>query len=60
MEFGVALPNLGPLASPETVRRLAVEAEAMGYASLFLSDHVVLPRRLALPLQRLGGLRHRC
>lgn len=43
MEFGLALPNFGPLAHPDTLSDLAREAEALGYDSLWTSDHVFLP-----------------
>lgn len=47
MEFGVALPGRGPLASPEIVLRVATGAEALRYSSLFVTDHVVLPASMA-------------
>ncbi len=43
MEFGFALPGRGPLARPEFLLRIARQAEALRYASLFVTDHVVLP-----------------
>jgi probable F420-dependent oxidoreductase len=43
MEFGVSLPSRGPLAKPEIVLKIAAKAEALGYASIFVSDHIVLP-----------------
>jgi len=43
MEFGLALPGRGPLATPEVVLRIAAKAEALRFASLFVTDHVVLP-----------------
>lgn len=45
MEFGLSLPVRGPLARPDLIARLAAKAEALGYSSLFVSDHVVLPAR---------------
>ena len=47
MEFGVSLPSRGPLATPEVILKIAKRAEALGYASLFVSDHVVLPASAA-------------
>jgi probable F420-dependent oxidoreductase len=41
--FGIALPNYGPLATPETLRRLAKLAEDLGVASVWVSDHLVAP-----------------
>jgi probable F420-dependent oxidoreductase len=43
VEFGVSLPSRGPLARPEFVLTIAAKAEALRYASIFVSDHVVLP-----------------
>jgi probable F420-dependent oxidoreductase len=43
VEFGVSLPSRGPLATPETVLRIAARAEALRYDAVFVSDHVVLP-----------------
>jgi probable F420-dependent oxidoreductase len=43
MHFGFALPGRGPLATPEALTRLAEKADALRYASLFVTDHVVIP-----------------
>jgi probable F420-dependent oxidoreductase len=42
---GIALPQYGTIASPETILRVAVEAEKMGLASLWVSDRLLLPTR---------------
>src|SRR5580704_5470098 len=44
MLIGFDLPTRGALASPETIARLAIEGEAMGFDYLTLSDHIVIPR----------------
>jgi probable F420-dependent oxidoreductase len=44
MDFGVWVPNCRHLATPEIIRHAAVRAEALGYASVWVSDHVVVPR----------------
>lgn len=49
VEFGVALPSRGPLAQPAIVRRLARRAEALGFACVTVSDHVVLPTKASTP-----------
>jgi probable F420-dependent oxidoreductase len=41
ISFGVRVPNSGPLASTENIVRAAVEAEEMGFDSVFVHDHVV-------------------
>jgi probable F420-dependent oxidoreductase len=43
VEFGFALPGRGPLATPDVILKLATRAERLRYASLFVTDHVVLP-----------------
>ena len=43
MEFGLSLPGRGPLAHPDLVLKIAAKAEALGYSSLFVTDHIVLP-----------------
>jgi probable F420-dependent oxidoreductase len=42
MHFGVALPHFSRLASREAVVTLAREAEALGYESLWTTDHVLM------------------
>ncbi len=41
VSFGVRVPNSGPLTSVANIVRAAVEAERMGFDSIFLHDHVV-------------------
>jgi probable F420-dependent oxidoreductase len=41
VSFGVRVPNSGPLASVENIVRAATEAEAIGFDSIFVHDHVV-------------------
>src|ERR671924_1604801 len=47
MRFGCHLPVYGPAATRETLVGVARRAEALGYDSLWASDHVVLPWRIA-------------
>lgn len=44
LEFGVALPQFGRLASPDALVRFARAAEELGFASVWAADHVVIPR----------------
>ena len=44
MKFGVWLPNCRHLATPEIIRRAAIRGEDLGYDSVWVSDHVVVPR----------------
>jgi probable F420-dependent oxidoreductase len=43
MHFGITLPGRGPLARPDVLIKLAQRADALGYASAFVTDHVVIP-----------------
>jgi probable F420-dependent oxidoreductase len=47
MQFGLSIPHTGPGASPEAVRDISQAAEELGYDSLWVGDHVALPRRTA-------------
>ena len=44
MEIGVHLPHVGPQAGRETMLEFARRMEELGYDSLWVSDHVVVPR----------------
>jgi probable F420-dependent oxidoreductase len=43
MKFGVWLPNCRHLATPDIIRGTAARAEQLGYDSVWVSDHVVVP-----------------
>src|SRR5204862_6141448 len=43
MRFGVWIPNCRHLATPDVIRRTAVRAEHLGYDSIWVSDHVIVP-----------------
>ena len=44
--FGCSLPSRGPMSSPEALRSLAQDAERMGFDSVWVSDHIILPRQV--------------
>jgi probable F420-dependent oxidoreductase len=46
MNFGFGLPSRGPLATPDNLIALAKGGEAMGFAIVSVSDHIVIPRRI--------------
>ncbi len=46
MEVGVIIPNAGPKTSPENIVATARLAAELGYHSLWLTDHVVLPEQV--------------
>ncbi len=41
ISFGVRVPNSGPLASIDNIVRAALDAEEMGFDSIFVHDHIV-------------------
>jgi probable F420-dependent oxidoreductase len=43
MDFGCVFPNRGPMATRENLSRLAEKAEALGYDTVWFSDHIVIP-----------------
>ncbi len=44
--FGCSLPSRGPMASPEALRSLAQRAEDLTFDSVWVSDHIILPRQV--------------
>jgi probable F420-dependent oxidoreductase len=43
MDFGCVFPNRGPMATPANLARFADKAEALGYDTVWFSDHIVIP-----------------
>lgn len=43
MRFGVCIPQAGPYVDVDVQRRLATEIEGLGFDSLWVSDHVIVP-----------------
>jgi probable F420-dependent oxidoreductase len=43
MEFGCVFPNRGPMATAANLGRVAEKAEALGYDTVWFSDHIVIP-----------------
>src|SRR6185503_15505387 len=44
VKLGVWIPNCRHLATPAIIRSTAIRAEQLGYESVWVSDHVVVPR----------------
>jgi probable F420-dependent oxidoreductase len=44
MELGIHLPHIGRKASPENIRRVAVQAEQLGLADVWVSEHIIVPQ----------------
>lgn len=57
MDFGANIFGVGALADPAALADVARHAEALGYHSVFVADHVVMPRTLEskYPYSRDGG-----
>ena len=43
MKIGIAVPNIGPVATPEAVKTVAQQAEALGYHSLWTVERLLWP-----------------
>ncbi len=43
MDFGCVFPNRGPMATASNLARFAEKAEALGYDTVWFSDHIVIP-----------------
>ncbi|MDA0978387.1 MAG: TIGR03619 family F420-dependent LLM class oxidoreductase [Proteobacteria bacterium] len=46
---GIHLPQAGPAANPESIRRTAVLAEELGYADVWVSDHLAVKTAASYP-----------
>jgi probable F420-dependent oxidoreductase len=44
MKFGIHLPHAGEQATPALIRRYAMRAEALGFADVWVSEHIIVPR----------------
>ena len=49
MRFGLNLPNYGSLGQRDAMIAIAERADALGYSSLWTSDHILLPSELPDP-----------
>ncbi len=43
MKLGVTLRNMGPESTPELMRAAVLEAEALGFESVWITDHIAIP-----------------
>jgi len=49
MRLGIHLPQIGRKAGPQAIRRAAVQAETLGFADVWVSEHVILPKGAPYP-----------
>jgi probable F420-dependent oxidoreductase len=49
MQLGVHLPHIGRKAGPDSIRRTATEAEALGYDDVWVSEHIIVPKGAPYP-----------
>jgi len=49
MRVGIHLPHIGRKAGPEAIRRAAVQAEELGFADAWSSEHIIIPRGAPYP-----------
>jgi probable F420-dependent oxidoreductase len=49
MRVGIHLPHIGRKAGPEAIRRAAVQAEELGFADAWTSEHIIIPKGAPYP-----------
>ncbi len=53
MQFGVCLPNYGDTLDIEGLKKLALLAEELGFDSIWLTDHILMPKRSGTPYENI-------
>jgi probable F420-dependent oxidoreductase len=49
MRVGIHLPHIGRKAGPEAIRRAAIQAEELGFADAWTSEHIIIPKGAPYP-----------
>ena len=49
MQLGIHLPHIGRKAGPASIRRAAEQAEALGFADVWVSEHIIVPKDATYP-----------
>ena len=53
MKFGVCVPNYGLTGTPAAVKAVALEAESLGYDSVWCTDHILMPQKSGTPYEQI-------
>lgn len=43
MQLGIHLPHIGRKAGPDALKRAAIQAEELGFADVWVSEHIIVP-----------------
>lgn len=49
MQLGIHLPHIGRKAGPAAIRRAAIQAEALGFDDVWVSEHIIVPAGAPYP-----------
>src|SRR5271155_2569085 len=49
MQIGIHLPHIGRKASPDSIRRAAIQAEDLGFDDVWVSEHIIVPKDAKYP-----------
>jgi probable F420-dependent oxidoreductase len=49
MRIGIHLPHIGRKGGPEAIRRAAIQAEELGFADAWSSEHIIIPKGASYP-----------
>ena len=49
MKLGIHLPHIGRKAGPDSIRRVAIQAEELGFDDVWVSEHIIVPKDATYP-----------
>jgi probable F420-dependent oxidoreductase len=49
MQYGIHLPHIGRKAGPDSIRQAAMQAEALGFDDVWVSEHIIVPKDANYP-----------